>query len=136
MPFTAPSSQQNNSAKAGGILLGNGPYRGGQATGEVFRNLRLGVLANRERGRPFRASPAALCIGEAKPFPAEHLPQCSNLLLLVRDDRFLLAMNPAGQHRQDRVGRGTPEVQCHTSHTTLDWEIRRVERGELGSWNR
>ncbi len=84
----------------------------------------------------FQGKPAALSVGEAQPLSAEHLPQRSNLLLLVRDDRFLLAMDPAGQHRRDRVGGSIPEVQCHASHTTLDWEIRRVERDELGSWNR
>jgi hypothetical protein len=71
-------------------------------------------------------------------------PQCafrkveqrSNFLLLVRDDRFLLAMNPAGQQHPDRVGRSIPEVQCHASHNRRDWEIRRVEHGGLPSGNR
>jgi hypothetical protein len=39
-------------------------------------------------------------IGEAKPPPAEHLPQRLNLVLRIRDDRSLLAMNPA-THQQN-----------------------------------
>ncbi len=89
-----------------------------------------------ERGRPFRASRRRCASVKHSRFSAEHLPQCSNLLLLVRDDRFLLAMNPAGQHHPDRVGGSIPEVHCHASHNTLDWAIRRVERGGLNPWNR
>ncbi len=64
-----------------------------------------------------QGEPAALCVGEAQPSSAEHLPERPNLLSLVHDDRVLLAMNPAGQHHQNRAGRSATEVQCHVRPT-------------------